>query len=65
MIDRMQDFINFNIEKILPPAIVTGIVNNILHAIYAFGKQLSFAFSSSMGFLSSLGETYQDFQLET
>jgi hypothetical protein len=39
----LQDFYNFNFEKLLlTDATVTGIVNNILYAIDAFGKKLKF-----------------------
>ena len=39
MVDLKYDFINFNFEKLLSAeATVTGIVNNILKTIHAFGK---------------------------
>ena len=39
MVDLKQDFTNFNFEKLLfVEATVTGMVNNILKTIHAFGK---------------------------
>ena len=40
IVDRKYDFYNFNFEKLISTdATVTSIVNNILYAINAFGKQ--------------------------